>query len=499
MAFTSRTLSRTEKNYAQIEKECLAIAFGCKRFKQYLSWKDKVIVESDHKPLQSIFKKPIHAAPCRVQRMLLRLLRYNLDVQYKPGRLMFIADHLSTASTSEVELEQDEAQVFAMEVERMDPFDTIKVAPEKLAQLQSCTGQDPILTTLKTTVLSGWPEHREKVPVPIRDFWSYREEISIHNGVLFKSHRVIIPTVMRAEILSKIHSSHMGIESCLRKAKDIVFWPGMSNRIKETVTSCQVCAEFQTRNPKQLMQTHRIPDRPWSRVTADLFTLQGKDYVVLVDYYSDFIEVGKLPETTSTSAVHFLKEQFSCHGIPDCLGNGNGSQLISREFTHFVYEWEVNHVTSSPHHPKANGKAESAVKIAKGLFKKSQKSGKDPWLALLDQRNTPVEGLETSPAQRLMSRRTRTQLPTATSLLYPKVVDGVQEKIKLKRQRAKAYYDRTAKVLPELEVGQEVKVAPLHKSQTWKTATVRPFLPGAKRQGNSAKKQRSIKASTSTD
>ena len=356
-----------------------------------------VIVESDHKPLQSIFKKPIHAAPCRVQQMLLRLLRYNLDVQYKPGRLMFIADHLSRASTSEVELEQDEAQVFAMEVERMDPFDTIKVAPEKLTQLQRCTGQDHILQTLKTTVLSGWPEHREKVPVPIRDFWSYGEEISIHNGVLFKSHRVIIPTVMRAEILSKIHSSHMGIEYCLRKAKDIVFWPGMSTHIKEIVASCQVCAEFQTR------------------------------------------------------------KHFSRHGIPDCLITDNSSQLVSREFTPFVFEWEVNHVTSSPHHPKANSKAESAVKIAKGLFKKAQKSGKDPWLALLDERNTPLEGLETSPAQRLMSRRTRRQLPTATSLLYPKVVDRVQEKIKLKRQRAKAYYDRTAKVLRELEVGQEVR------------------------------------------
>ena len=143
----------------------------------------------------------------------------------------------------------------------------------------------------------------------------------------------------------------------------------------------------------------------------------------------------------------------------------------SAESSHPVFEWEVNHVTSSPHRPKANSKAESAVKITKGLFKKAQKSGKDPWLALLDERNTPLEGLETSPAQRLMSRRTRRQLPTATSLLYPKVVDRVQEKIKLKKQRAKAYYDRTAKVLPELEVGQEVKVAPLHKSQTWKTTT----------------------------
>lgn len=471
VAFASRTLSRTERNYAQIEKECLAIVFGCERFTQYLAQKDKVQVESDHKPLQAIFKKPIHTAPCRLQRMLLRLLRYNLDVQYKPGKLMFIADHLSRAPTAEVPEHHDEAQVFAVELEQMDPFDTIKIAPEKLAQLQQCTGQDPVLQILKNTVLSGWPERREQVPVPVREFWTYRDEISVHNAVLFKSHRVIIPAVMRAEILRKIHSSHMGIQSSLRKAKDLVFWPCMSSQIKETVANCQVCAEFQARNPKQPMQTHEVPDRPWSRVAADLFTLHGKEYAVLVDYYSDFIEVGELPDTTSTAVVHFLKEQFSRHGIPDCLMTDNGSQLTSREFKKFISEWEVNHVTSSPHHPRSNGKAESAVKIAKGLFKKALKSGHDPWLALLDHRNTPVEGLESSPTQRLMSRRTRTQVPTATSLLYPRVISGVEEKIKRKRQTAKAYYDRTAKTLPDLQVGQEVKVAPLHKSQIWKTGT----------------------------
>ena len=71
VAFASRTLSRTERNYAQLEKECLAIVFECQHFDQYLARKDKIIVETDHKPLQPIFKKPIHAAPCRLQRMLL--------------------------------------------------------------------------------------------------------------------------------------------------------------------------------------------------------------------------------------------------------------------------------------------------------------------------------------------------------------------------------------------------------------------------------------------
>jgi len=128
-------------------------------------------------------------------------------------------------------------------------------------------------------------------------------------------------------------------------------------------------------------------------------------------------------------------------------------------------------VSSSPHHHKANGKVESAVKIAKSLIKKSLKDNKDPWLALLDQRNTPTESIGTSPAQRLMSRRTRTLLLRATNLLYPKVPESVTEKLKLKRQKAKWYHDRSSRSLPEIEIGQDIRVAPLQRKLTWKTGT----------------------------
>ena len=110
---------------------------------------------------------------------------------------------------------------FALEVETLTPFDSIKVAPERLSQLQKCTAQDLVLEMLKTTVLTGWPEKIDQCPVQVRDYWNYREEISLHNGLLFKSQRVILFKAMRSEILSKIHSSHQGIVSCLRKAKDI--------------------------------------------------------------------------------------------------------------------------------------------------------------------------------------------------------------------------------------------------------------------------------------
>ena len=122
-----------------------------------------------------------------------------------------------------------------------------------------------------------------------------------------------------------------------------------------------------------------------------MFTLKGKQYISLVDHYSDFIEVGELVDTTSDTIIHFLKEKFSRYGIPDCAVTVNAPQLASREFHNFSVDWEFEHVASSPLYPKSNWKAESSVKVAKNLFKKTLKDGQDAWLALLDQRNTPTE------------------------------------------------------------------------------------------------------------
>ena len=100
---------------------------------------------------------------------------------------MFVADHLSRAFLKDTGTEDEEFQVFALELEAMNPFDTIKISSERLPQLQKATEQDPVMQTLKTTILIGWPERREEVPVQIREFWNYREELTLHNGIIFKN------------------------------------------------------------------------------------------------------------------------------------------------------------------------------------------------------------------------------------------------------------------------------------------------------------------------
>ena len=117
-------------------------------------------------------------------------------------------------------------------------------------------------------------------------------------------------------------------------------------------------------------------------------------------------------------------------------------------------------------------KKKKKKKDTKNLFKKALRDGRDPWLALPEYRATPVETIGSRPAQRLMSRRTKALMPTALNLLHPQAVEGVEKKIKLKRQKAKSYYDRSAHPLPQLEVGQEVRVPPLKKGQSWQAESL---------------------------
>jgi len=118
-----------------------------------------------------------------------------------------------------------------------------------------------------------------------------------------------------------------------------------------------------------------------------------------------------------------LKTHFARYGKPDVIVTDCGSQYLSEQFQKFLKKWDIVHEHSSPHHHQSNGKAESAVKAAKQLLRKTDKGREDPYLALLNLRNTPQQGINSSPAQRLFSHRTKTILPTTQSLLKSAISD----------------------------------------------------------------------------
>ena len=206
------------------------------------------------------------------------------------------------------------------------------------------------------------------------------------------------------------------------------------------------------------MVTHPIPRLPWQAVASDCFEIKGEHYLVVVDLYSDYIEVASLPDMSSRSLIQSLKPIFATHGSPAVLLTDNGTNYSSNEFHEFTESWEIQHVTSSPHHHKSNGKAESAVKIIKGIITRAKKERQDVWKAILEWRNAPTPGTDSSPAQRLMSRRTRSMLPCSPNLYKPEVQTAVSEQVIQKRRQAKYYHDRGAKPLPPLVIGQPIRV-----------------------------------------
>ena len=152
--------------------------------------------------------------------------------------------------------------------------------------------------------------------------------------------------------------------------------------------------------PQEPLIQSDIPTRPWEKVGVDLFQIADRSYLVTVDYYSHFFEVDYLPDDTKSEAiVSKMKQHFARHGIPDKVVSDNGPQFTSGVFKKFTKGWGFVHETISPGNSRANGAAEAAVKTAKRLMKKAEKDREDPYISLLNLRNTPTEGTNSSPVQ----------------------------------------------------------------------------------------------------
>ncbi|KAK3741612.1 hypothetical protein QZH41_006978 [Actinostola sp. cb2023] len=203
---------------------------------------------------------------------------------------------------------------------------------------------------------------------------------------------------------------------------------------------------------------HEVPERPWQRIALDLFHLDGEEYLVISDYYSKYFEITKLTSTTSAVIIRHLKPHLARHGIPDEIITDNGPQFASSQFHDFSQEYHFKHITSSPRYPQSNGLAEHTVQTAKQILKKAKYDGSDPNLALLNIRNTPIEGVGLSPAQLLMGRRTGTLLPTSGSLLHPSSYNyqQVMQNLQERQVKQKEYYDRGSKPLNPLRPGDQI-------------------------------------------
>lgn len=263
VAFGSRALTPTARGYAQIEKECFAIVYGMEKFHQY-TYGRKVRVQSDHKPLEVIVRKPLLSAPKRLQRMLLRLQRYNFDVIYVPGLDMLLADTLSRAYLSEC----SSTGTVEAEIETVNMVAYLPISEERLNTIRSATQTDKTLLALRDIV----------------HYYSFQEELSVQDGIIFRG---------------------------------------------------------------ETLHPHEVEGGPWAKVGTDLFTFDSKNYLITVDYNSNFWEVDYLPDTKSSTVIRKVKAHFARQGVP--------YRLFSRQ-------WPTVHVPRvSPFQPAVGVRAQNLV------------------------------------------------------------------------------------------------------------------------------------------
>ncbi|UYV77427.1 hypothetical protein LAZ67_15000994 [Cordylochernes scorpioides] len=344
-----KTMTPTEKRYAQIEKEALAITWACERFQDFLLGK-RFRIETDHKPLIPLFSTK--------------------ELMHIPGNELLDADALSRQPLLTTEGGENERPTSA-HINAV--LSCITDKDEMLTKIFEAQQEDTTLKAVVNYLEQGWPD-KKKMSQTLLSYWNVMDEFGVQNGLLMRSCRLVIQASMKLKILDKLHAGHFRITKTRLRARETVWWPEISEEIAETVRKFSVCIQEAVSKHEPLIPTN-FPTRPWQNIGLDLFKFENKWYLVVIDYYSRFPEMIQLDRLTAVVANPYL---------PDM----EYQKLLQYGFTH---------VTSSPRFPQSNGMAEAGVKIAKLILKKNQ----DPSLGLLEYRSTPLEN-GYSPAELLM-------------------------------------------------------------------------------------------------
>ena len=358
VSFASRALSPTEQRYSTIEKEALGVTYGCEKNRDFLIGK-MFHIETDHQPLISLLggHKDLNDLPLRIMRFRMRLMPFSYTISHVAGKTLIIPDMLSRSPvihslTSEEERHSSDTENYVDMVVRHLPASDIR-----LQEIREKQSRDVICQTLTNYCNNGWPETKHKASEIGKLYWPYRGEITINKGLLMKADRLFIPTEMRSDILSKIHGAHQGITKCKLRAKESVWWLGINSDIEKEIKACDICAKLQNDHAEPMIST-QFDERPWKHLGSDLFFWKGHTYLLVICYYSRFIEIAKLRHSTAEEVIFHLKSMFSRHGLCDIFTSDNGPCYSGQAMQKFMQDYGIKHITSSPRYPLGNAEVD---------------------------------------------------------------------------------------------------------------------------------------------
>lgn len=196
------------------------------------------------------------------------------------------------------------------------------------------------------------PKYKKVIDAEVMSYFKNRQSLSIIDNIILMEDRILIPKSLRKDILNRIHASHMGVQRSQSLARETVFWPNINTDIFNRISSCAICLKYQNLQTRNEMLSHDVIDISWFKLGCDLFEHNGKTYLLVVDYFSKYLEVALLSSGyNSLQVITSLKSIFARHGIPQHLISDNGPPFNWNEFKIFCSKWGISHNTSSPYLP----------------------------------------------------------------------------------------------------------------------------------------------------
>ncbi|XP_054828347.1 uncharacterized protein K02A2.6-like [Eublepharis macularius] len=401
IAYFSRTLSAAERNYAQIDKEALAIVAGVKKFHDYLYGR-KFLIATDHKPLLGLLapdKQTPQILSPRMLRWTVFMSAYSYDLQHHPGKAMGHADALSCLPLADQGTDPSPAHHIML-------LEDLPSPSLRASDVASHAAKDRTLSRVLNWVWRGWPSGQ--LAEEFQPFLIRQHELSVHKGCLLWGNRVVIPSKLRQQVLEALHNGHPGIVHMKAMARSYVWWPGMDRAIEEWVRTCQPCQETCPAPAQAPVHPWESARAPWSRLHIDFAgPFQGQTFLIVVDSYSKWLEVVPVSTMTTAVVIRALRQLFATHGLADTVVSDNGTQFTSAEFRQFLANNGIRQVTSAPFHPSTNGQGERMVRTTKDSLRRISQGDWQSRLAafLLQQHVTPHSTTGRSPAELLMNMK----------------------------------------------------------------------------------------------
>ena len=408
VCFASRTLTETEKQYSQLEREAMAIVFGVEQFHKYVYGRRFTLV-TDNKPLSLILgpKKGIPViTAARIQRWALKLAAYQYDVELISSEENAVADYLSRQPAMHSGAEKSFVVYQIQEENCPINAQTIKFETEK----------DVVLTMVKTKLQGKWKTEND---VKLKNYHRIRRQLSCNNGCLYNGIKIVVPTKLRAQMLEELHRHHDGMVKMKTKARESMWWPGIDKDIEVVVQACHAC-QIHGSNPQKIpLQPWPATSKVWERIHIDFAgPMDKKMFLLVVDAYSKWMEVVPLHHTTSEVVIEHLDQLFMRYGYPETIISDNGPQFVSHETTTYLKNCGVKHITSPPYHPASNGAVERCVRNFKSHVQPEKRNGlsieKASQKFIHNYNSMPHEATGETPSERFLGRKMRTRLSQVT-------------------------------------------------------------------------------------